>query len=98
MDRIALEKGRVVLSREGRDRGRYFIVLDVLDETRVLVADGISHTLLHPKKKNIKHVRAKPVRMDLTQRFPSGHMQDSDLRTFLESQGFGLEKPLCKED
>jgi ribosomal protein L14E/L6E/L27E len=98
MDRIALEPGRVVLSCEGRDRGRYFIVLEVPDETRVVLADGQSHTLQHPKKKNVKHVKAKPVRMDLNQSFPSGHMLDSDLRTFLHEHGFGLERPLCKED
>ena len=98
MDRIALEPGRVVLSREGRDRGRYFIVLKVPDETRVVVADGLSHTLSHPKKKNVKHVRPKPVKLDLEQPFPSGHLQDSDLRSFLNDHGFGLERPLCKED
>ncbi len=98
MDRIALEPGRVVLSREGRDRGRYFIVLEVPDEAFVVVADGLTHKLHHPKKKNIKHVRPKPVKMDLQQSFPSGHMLDSDLRSFLENHGFGLKRPLCKED
>ena len=98
MDRIALEPGRVVLSKEGRDRGRYFIVLEVPDEAHVIMADGLSHKLQHPKKKNVKHVRPKPVKLDLTQPFPSGHLLDSDLRTFLENHGFGLKRPLCKED
>lgn len=98
MERIALESGRVVQSLEGRDRKRYFIVLEVPDEAHVLIADGVSHKLHHPKKKNVKHVKAKPVRMDLNQIFPSGHLLDSDLRTFLEEHGFGLERPLCKED
>jgi ribosomal protein L14E/L6E/L27E len=98
MERLALEPGRVVLSREGRDRGRYFIILEVLEPARVLVADGVSHTLQHPKKKNVKHIKAKPVKMDLDQAFPSGHLLDSDLRAFLQEHGFGLERPLCKED
>ena len=98
MERIALEPGRVVLSTEGRDRNRYFIVLEVPDEDRVLIADGLSHSLHHPKKKNVKHVRAKPVLMDLNQSFPSGQLQDSDLRTFLDEHGCGLQRPLCKEE
>ena len=98
MDRIALEPGRVVQSLEGRDRKRYFVVLEVPDESNVVMADGLSHRLNHPKKKNVKHVKAKPVKMNLDQTFPSGHLLDSDLRTFLEENGFGLERPLCKED
>lgn len=98
MERIALESGRVVQSLEGRDRKRYFIVLEVPDEGHVVIADGLTHKLHHPKKKNVKHVKAKPVKMNLDQTFPSGHLLDSDLRTFLEENGFGLERPLCKED
>ena len=98
MERIALESGRVVQSLEGRDRKRYYIVLEVPDEGHVVIADGLTHKLHHPKKKNVKHVKAKPVKMNLDQTFPSGHLLDRDLRTFLEENGFGLERPLCKED
>ena len=98
MERIALESGRVVQSLEGRDRKRYFIVLEVPDEAHVLIADGLSHKLHHPKKKNVKHVKARPALMDMRQAWPSGHMLDSDLRSFLNDNGYGMERPLCKED
>ena len=98
MQRIPIEPGRVVLSRQGRDAGRYFVILSQLDEQFVLMADGLTRKLDHPKKKKIKHVRAKPFLLDLNQSFPSGHMLDSDLRSFLEKNGFGLIQPLCKED
>ena len=98
MQRIPLEPGRLVLSTQGRDQGRYFIILEVLDAEHVIIADGLTRKLSHPKKKKIKHVHAKPLLMDLHQRFPSGHLLDSDLRTFLRENGVGLEEPLCKED
>ena len=98
MQRIPIEPGRVVLARQGRDAGRYLIVLQVLDSQYVMLADGVTRKLAHPKKKKMKHVEAKPYRLDLTQVFPSGHMLDSDLRTFLDRNGLGLKKPLCKED
>ncbi|MBQ9326801.1 MAG: RNA-binding protein [Clostridia bacterium] len=98
MQRIPLEPGRVVESRQGRDEGRNLIVLTVLDADYVLLADGLTRKLSHPKKKKKMHVHAKPYLLDLTQSFPSGHLQDSDLRTFLEENGLGLKKPLCKED
>ena len=98
MERIPFEPGRVVLSRQGRDEGRYFIVLQVLDDAYILIADGKSRSMHHPKKKKMKHVFAKPYLMNLEQRCPSGHMLDSDLYQFLEEHGLGLKKPLCKED
>ena len=32
MDRLMMVPGRVVLSTQGRDAGRYFVVLSVIDE------------------------------------------------------------------
>ena len=47
MERLPMEIGRVVLSRQGRDAGRCFVVLQVVDDQYVLMADGLSsHQLL----------------------------------------------------
>lgn len=51
-----LEDGRIVSSRAGRDRGRKFVVLKVLDERTVLVADGDLRKVANPKRKNIRHL------------------------------------------
>ena len=98
MERLPIEEGRVVRSLQGRDCGRYFVVLKLEGEDFVLYADGLTRKLDHPKKKKVKHIRPKPLRMDLQGSFPSGRLQNSDLRTFLRDNGCGLEQPLCKED
>ncbi|MBQ8162224.1 MAG: KOW domain-containing RNA-binding protein [Clostridia bacterium] len=98
MDRLPIERGRVVLSIQGRDAGRYFVVLSKEDKDFVLISDGASRKLCHPKRKKIKHLRAKPACMDVDGSFPSGHMLDSDLRSFLNDQGYGLSNAPVKED
>ena len=99
MERLPIEIGRVVESRQGRDAGRFFVILQVVDEEFVLMADGLTRKLDHLKKKKVKHLRAKPVRMDeLTELAATNRLKDSDVRTFLAKNGFGLDQPLCKED
>lgn len=53
-DEIA--KGQVVKSRAGRDKGRIFLVLDIIDDENLLVVDGDLRKLDKPKKKKIKHL------------------------------------------
>ena len=95
---FSLERGRVVESTQGRDKGNHFLVLDQCGEDLVTIADGMHHKLSNPKKKKKKHLRAKPVLIDWsTIRPEGGAVQDSDLRRALETNGFGAERSLCKE-
>lgn len=48
--------GQVVKSRAGRDKGRMFLILDIIDEQNVLIVDGDLRKLDNPKKKKIKHL------------------------------------------
>lgn len=48
--------GQVVKSRAGRDKGRIFLVLEVIDEHFVSVVDGDLRKLDNPKKKKVKHL------------------------------------------
>lgn len=99
MERLPIETGRVVLSTQGRDEGRYFVILQVLDEQFVLMADGLTRKLDHPKKKKIKHLKTKPVRMDALETLRSSNtLQDASIRKFLTENGLGIDQPLCKED
>ncbi len=87
---LSYEAGRIVLSLQGRDRGRAFIVLSRMDPDYVLMADGETRSLHAPKKKKTKHLKAKPVLLDLEHLRPEGgKLQDSDLRKALEQYGFG---------
>ncbi|NMD37950.1 MAG: RNA-binding protein [Christensenellaceae bacterium] len=50
--------GRIVLSTQGRDKGRFFIIVEVVNDNFVLLADGDLRKLEKPKLKKIKHLRA----------------------------------------
>ena len=92
-DPFTFEPGRVVESIQGRDRGGFFLVLENAGEGIVMIADGSRHKLAHPKKKKTKHLRAKPVLLDLKRLRPEGgRLQDSDLRRALETNGFAEER------
>ncbi len=49
--------GSVVYSRAGRDEGNYFMVLEIVDDSYVLITDGNIRKLASPKKKKIKHLK-----------------------------------------
>ncbi len=57
----SFEIGRVCMARSGRDAGRLFVIVGILDESYVLIADGVTRKLAKPKKKKIKHLDAKPL-------------------------------------
>jgi large subunit ribosomal protein L14e len=48
--------GHVVYSKAGRDSGRRFVVVKVIDEMYVLISDGGLRKIEKPKKKKIKHL------------------------------------------
>ena len=98
-DPFTFEPGRVVKSIQGRDRGGFFLVLENAGGDFVTIADGSRHRLAHPKKKKTKHLRAKPVLLDLKRLRPEGgKLQDSDLRRALEANGFAEERSLREGD
>jgi len=95
---LSFEKGRVVISTQGRDRGRPFLVLENLGGDMVTVADGLTHRLDRPKKKKTRHLHAKPIVVNFDVIRPEGgKVQDSDLRRALEENGFAVKRSLCKE-
>ena len=99
MDRLTMIPGRVVLSTQGRDEGRYFIVLEVIDENFVLMADGLTRKINHPKKKKIKHLRPKPIVVNVDgSTLPNKHLQDSDLRRYLNENGLEISNPSTPVD
>jgi len=51
------EVGSIVFSLAGRDKGRFFIVTEVVDDTYIKIADGDVRRIDNPKLKKIKHVK-----------------------------------------
>ena len=98
MERLPFEVGRVVQSRQGRDAGRYFVVLHVVDEKFVMMADGLTRKISHPKKKKILHLHPKPILVEsVAEKLPAHQLLDSDLRKALAACGLPTDQPLCKE-
>lgn len=52
--------GSVVLSKSGRDKDGWFMVVKLLGEGYVALADGKIRKIAAPKKKKLKHVQVTP--------------------------------------
>ena len=66
------EPGRVVISTQGHDAGRWYAIVSVLDERMVLLVDGDTRKLAKPKKKQVKHLQALPLMIQVEGRGESG--------------------------
>ncbi len=98
MKPIPFEVGRVVQSTQGRDRGRLFIVVSVVNDDFVLMADGELRKTERPKRKKIKHLHAKPVFFpEFADKLRTNiAVTDSELRKALQKAA-AQELPTCKE-
>ena len=59
-----LEKGKVIISLAGRDKGKLLAVMQA-DASRVLVCDGKERPIDRPKSKNIRHI--SPINASLSE-------------------------------
>lgn len=55
-----VEIGRLAISTAGRDQGKIFMILDIIDKQYVYVVDGGLRTKERPKKKKLKHLKLCP--------------------------------------
>lgn len=53
---FSLLKGQVVRSKKGRDEGKVYIIIDIIDDDLLLLVDGKLRKLDRPKKKKVKHL------------------------------------------
>ncbi len=52
-----MELGEMVISTAGRDAGRYFVVISIIGDKYIEIADGDLRKIENPKRKNINHVK-----------------------------------------
>ena len=52
--------GGICQSKQGRDKGRYYLIVGIEAGGLIAVTDGNFKKLAAPKKKNIKHLRLLP--------------------------------------
>lgn len=81
--------GQLVTSKAGRDKGRYFFVVGIVDEDYVLIADGDLRKISSPKKKKIKHLVFHDMAdNEIFQKIKENRqITDAELRKCLESIG-----------
>ncbi|MEG0257227.1 MAG: RNA-binding protein [Christensenella sp.] len=81
------EIGRVAISRMGRDKGRVFLITEILEEPYVMVADGGLRKLKKPKKKKLKHLKLQEtVLTGIKEKLMQGtKVFDAELRSALKN-------------
>jgi large subunit ribosomal protein L14e len=91
--------GSLVRSTAGRDLGHCYVLIAVLDERRVLVADGEVRTVVRPKVKNLRHLEVLPQRNEaLVQRLAEGQrVRDDEVLQTLRSFGFRRERRIVAD-
>lgn len=73
-----LEKGQIVRSKAGHDKGKYHIVLSD-DGVYALIVNGKDRTLQKPKRKKLNHLQRT------NEVFPLENATDRSLRIFLSA-------------
>ena len=70
-----IQIGDIVISTSGRDKGKYFLVIDVYDKF-VKIVNGKQRKLCETKSKNQKHVKSvqSQVLVDLAERIGKGEL------------------------
>lgn len=90
---LNLTLGQIVYSKAGRDAGRRFIVVGILDDSNVLISDGDLRRIEKPKKKKVKHLElTKDINEPLGQRLENKlKVSNSDMRKALAEVGINLK-------
>ena len=87
------EIGRVVYSKAGRDAGRYYIIVSVLNEEYVYICDGSLRKIESPKKKKVKHLNLTDKYTDEIRNniFSGLKVSNSQIKKFLQSEDINKE-------
>ena len=82
MTRFPITVRRVVRSKAGRDSGRLFLVVRILDEEHLMIADGDLRKLEKPKKKKLRHLAATASECECPD---IDRLRNSDVRKLLQN-------------
>jgi len=84
-----ISKGQFVKSKAGRDKDRFFIIIEIVDEVYVKIVDGDLRRVENPKLKKIKHlVKMNNVSDDIQQKLIENRKVTNQMvRREIEKQG-----------
>ncbi len=90
-DEISL--GQIVISKSGRDKLRPFIVVEIIDDNYVRLADGKIRRISKPKLKKLKHINVTKTISDVANmKLSSGKkLLDEEIRKILENFKTGID-------
>lgn len=93
-----MEFGQIVYLTSGRDKGRYFLVVDI-DEKYIYICDGKLRCVERPKKKKMKHVKAtKMFDLKLSEKLKNNEsISNSEVRKYLSYFKLNPSILECKE-
>jgi ribosomal protein L14E/L6E/L27E len=75
-----LSIGQYVKSKAGRDRGRIFLILDIINDHFVLLVDGDLRKVDSPKMKKVRHLaKINQVSTLVAEQLKSGQKLDDSL-------------------
>lgn len=85
--------GMIVLSKAGRDKGKYFIIVGIIDQDYVYISNGDSRRIDKPKKKKVKHIfKTKIVSQKIRESLLKNKtVNNSDIKKFLQTQCMNKE-------
>ena len=77
--------GEIVQSTQGRDRGNFYLVVAIENET-IYVVDGRNRQLTTPKKKNVKHLRLLPIfHPEIIERIAEGKNENTQIQIAIQN-------------
>lgn len=90
--------GQVVKTLKGRDAGSVYVIVGIVDERFVLIADGDKRKFDQPKRKNVQHLALQPTisnevvhSLQETGRVTNGKLRFA-VNAFLESANSNAEE------
>jgi hypothetical protein len=78
--RHELRKGQLVQSRQGRDKGSYYLVIGCEGDS-LFVVDGRKRGITNPKKKNMRHLqKSNRIAADLIAKTEGRQLRNEEVR------------------
>ena len=75
-----IERGALVESLAGHDKGETFAIINLVDGNYVLIANGRTRKVNNPKRKKTKHIKLLNTKIDLEHFEKNGGLTDGDLK------------------
>jgi len=94
LDTKELTIGQFVRSKAGRDKGRVFIIVEVIDDQYVIVADGDLRRIGNPKKKKVKHLSKFNAVSELVARRNKQNLTITNLMLRTEIDKIEIDRPI----